>query len=303
MNLSEARGNADRKAQVCPFLGLRDDPATARSFPSSHNRCFHASPVLPVKLGFQRTYCLVLNHTSCEEYKREPDTPLPPNLRFGRGSGLSGKFDKTGVWILLLVCAVVVLIAWQLLSRGLLGLGTQGHSAGVTVPAFSTEVGFQTSSILPAQVQNTLTPTLLVTASPTFPIQTFAPTIVSPHALETPIGIEHKLVIHRVLAGESLMSIASQYWTTVEAIQAVNYYLPIPLRVDWLIIVPINQTDAHGLPAFDAYAVKADVLVEILAQQLSIDPASLKLYNGLGDGEILRSGEWVLVPHMGTATP
>jgi uncharacterized protein (DUF433 family) len=89
----------------------------------------------------------------------------------------------------------------------------------------------------------------------------------------------------------------------VEAIQAVNYYLPSPLRVDWLIIVPINQTDAHGLPAFEAYAVKVDVLVEMLAQQLSIDPASLKLYNGLGDGEILRSGEWVLVPHMGTATP
>jgi hypothetical protein len=42
---------------------------------------------------------------------------------------------------------------------------------------------------------------------------------------------------------------------------------------------------------------------EILAQQLSIDPTQLKLYNGLGDGEILSSGEWVLVPHMSTATP
>jgi hypothetical protein len=73
MNLSDGEENIDRKAQVCPFLGLKDDPATALSFPSSHNRCFHARPALPVKLEFQRAYCLEINHTSCEEYNRAPD--------------------------------------------------------------------------------------------------------------------------------------------------------------------------------------------------------------------------------------
>lgn len=303
MSLRESRENADRREQVCPFLGIGDDPATALSFPSSYNRCFHANPALPVKLEFQRSYCLNINYINCEEYNLKLDIPLPPDLRFKSGSVLSRKIGKGRVWILLLVVVVIVLIVWQVLSRGLLGLGTTGQSPRVTVPVFSTEVGFQTPSISTSQAQDTPSPTLIVTVTPTFLIQTFAPTVVLPHALETPIGVEHKLVIHRVLAGESTMSIASQYWTTVDAIQAVNYHLPSPLQINWLIIVPINQTDVQGLPAFDGYEVTTDVAVEILAQQFSIDPALLELYNGLGNGEILTSGEWVLVPHMSTATP
>ena len=303
MNVSDGKENTDRKVQVCPFLGLKDDPATALSFPSSHNRCFHARPAIPVKLEFQRTDCLSINHTNCEEYNRKPDTPLPPELRYVGGSGLRERFGKGGVWLLLVVFVIIVLIAWQFLSRGLMGFGNPGQSPEMTVPAFSTNVENQTPLILTVQLQDTPTPTLFITATPTFLIQTFAPTVVLPHALETPIGVEHKLVIHRVLAGESLVSIASQFWTTVEAIQAVNYSLPSPLRIDWLIIVPINQTEIQGLPVFEAYQVKTDIAVRILAQQLSVDPAILELYNGLGNDEYLSSGEWVLVPHMGTATP
>jgi hypothetical protein len=299
MKLSDGEEITDRKAQVCPFLGLKDDPATALSFPSSHNRCFHARPALPVKLEFQRAYCLEINHTSCEEYNRAPDKPLPSNLRYVSGSGLREKFGNAGVWLLLLVFIIIVLIAWQVLSRGLLGFGNPGQLGS----AFSTNVVYQTLPLVATQVLDTPTPTLFLTNTPTFPIQTFAPTVVSPHVLETPIGVQHKLVIHRVLAGESIMSIASKYWTTVEAIQAVNYSLPIPLRIGWLIIVPINQTNVQGLPTFDAFEVSTDVAVRTLAQQLSVDPALLELYNGLGNNEFMNSGDWVLVPHMSTATP
>ena len=303
MNASETIENADSKTQVCPFLGLGEDPATALSFPSSHNHCFHARPALPVKLEYQRTYCLDINHTSCEEFNRKPDTPLPRELRFVGGSWLRRRFGNAGIWILLLAFVVVALIAWQVLAQGLLGFGNTRQSQGVTEPAFSTGVGLPAPPVSPTQVQNTPTPSLLETSTPTFPIQTFAPTIISSHELETPIGVEYKLVIHRVLAGESLMSIASQYWTTVEAIQAVNYSLPSPLRIGWLIIIPINQTNIKGLPVFEAYEVKIDIAVRTLAQQLSIDPALFELYNGLGNNEFLSIGEWVLVPHMSTATP
>ncbi|MGB8214213.1 MAG: LysM domain-containing protein [Anaerolineales bacterium] len=154
----------------------------------------------------------------------------------------------------------------------------------------------------PTQVQNTPTPTFTLT-SPSIPTKVTTPTTESPHVLETPIGIVYKLVIHRVQPGESLESIASHYWTTVDAIAAINYHIPSPLLVNWLLIVPINQTDVQGLPVFEAYTVKTSVLVETLTQQLSIDPTMFKLYNGLNDGEILSAGEWVLVPHMATATP
>ena len=303
MNASEGEENADRKAQVCPFLGLGDDPETALSFPSSHNRCFHARPALPVKLEFQRNYCLAINHTSCQEFNREPDNPLPKEMRFIGGSGLRESFGRAGIWIILLVFVVVVLIIWQFLSHGFMGLGSSRQLPEATIPVISTSGEFQSTSISATLVQDTPTPTLLVTNTPTFPIQTFAPTTATSHALETPIGVEYKLVIHKVLAGESIMSIANQYWTTVDAIQAVNYNLPSPLRIGWLIIVPVNRTDIHGLPAFEAYEVKTDIAVRTLAQQLSIDPALLELYNGLGNNEFLSSGEWVLVPHMSTATP
>ena len=229
--------------------------------------------------------------------------PLPKEMRFIGRSGLRGIIGKAGTWIILLAFVVVVLIAWQVLSHGFIGLGSSRQLPEVTIPVISTSSEFQSTSISPTQAQDTSTPTLFVTNTPTFAIQTFVPTTATSHVLETPIGVEYKLVIHRVLAGESIMSIANQDWTTVDAIQAINYNLPSPLRIGWLIIVPINRTDIHGLPSFEAYEVKTNIAVRTLAQQLSIDPALLELYNGLGNNEFLSSGEWVLVPHMSTATP
>jgi len=123
------------------------------------------------------------------------------------------------------------------------------------------------------------------------------------HSLETPIGMEHPLIIHRVFSGESLTSIPAQFGTTIEAIQQVNFNLKFPLLVGSLIIIPVNQTDVSGFLAFEAFMVEKDIPVEDLAQQLMIDPALLKYYNDLQDGQVLISDEWVLVPHMGTATP
>jgi hypothetical protein len=300
MKLNDARGNSDSKAHVCPFLGLKDDPETALSFASSHNHCFHAKPVLPVRLDFQRTYCLKSNHTNCEEFNRKGNTPLLPKQKSSPFSGQRINISKTSVWILLLGSVAIVLIAWQVLGGGLLGSGTQENLPKATQPAFLTEVGLQTPTVSPTQIQNTPTATTPATALPT---QIATPTISSPHALETPIGVAHKLIIHRAEAGESLMSVASRYWTTVEAIQAINYYLPTPLQIGALIIVPVNQTDVTGLPAFDAFEVNADISVGLLAQQLSVDTASLELYNGFGNGESLYSGEWVIVPHISKATP
>ena len=295
---------AGRKAHICPFLGLKDDPLTALAFPSDGNHCFHARPVLPVQLECQKTFCLSINHPNCEEFIRPPDTPLPPGLRLERSHRSLRNFSTTSLLTLLLVLAAVGLIIWQVYSRGFLGNQNRGLVTGKTVPAFSTVAGLQTLPVSPMQAQSTPIPTLTMMASATpLPSPTSTPTIEPSHALETPIGIDRKLIIHRVLDGESLPFLASLYWTTIEAIQAVNYSLPSPVRVGWLLIIPTNQTDVSGLPAFEAYQVKADVAVETLAKQLSVDPALLKLHNGLHDGEILSAGEWLLVPHLGTAIP
>jgi len=149
-----------------------------------------------------------------------------------------------------------------------------------------------------------------VTSSPTATLRIKQPTwtpyltaVIAPHALETPIGIGHKFVIHRVHAGENLIALANQYLTSVAAIQAVNYNLPSPVMVDWLLVIPVRQTDVQGLPTFEPYEIEGYVVVEALAQQLSVDPEIFKSYNALGNSEVLSAGEWVLIPHLSAATP
>jgi hypothetical protein len=303
MKVSDASENGNRKNQVCPFLGLEDDSATALSYPSSHNFCFHKRKAVPVKSEYQRKYCLTINHVGCEEYNRKTNTFFPISPRINRLLGVRKIIGKARIWIILIFIVIVILITLLVVIGGLSVFGLPGNPMAQSIPVSLTGVLQQTPTDLPVQIQNTPSPTLLVMASPLLPIETFAPTIVSPHVLETPIGVEHQLVIHRAQAGESLMSIASRYWTTVDAIQAVNYYLPSPLRIDWLIIVPINQTDVQGMPVFEAYQVKTAISVRTLALQLPVDPAVLELYNGFGNSEFLSPGDWVLVPHMSTATP
>ncbi len=93
-----------------------------------------------------------------------------------------------------------------------------------------------------------------------------------------------------------------QYNTTVEAIRAVNYYLPSPLWVDWLVIIPVGITDTQGLPAFEAYMVTDQVTIEELAQKLSVSPEVLRYYNAVEGGYRLTPGEWLLIP-KNSATP
>ena len=118
-------------------------------------------------------------------------------------------------------------------------------------------------------------PTLMATDTPFVPIATFAPTQVVFHGLETPIGLEQNITIHKVQPGDSLVSIASHFWTTSEAILAINFQLQVPLQVDKLIVVPNNQTDVQGWPVFEAYNNPTDILLESLAQQLAVDPQLL----------------------------
>jgi LysM repeat protein len=304
MTINEIGESADRKGPMCPFLGLKDDSTTALSFPSSGNHCYHAKPVLSVRLDFQGTHCLSSNHTNCEEFIRKPDTPLLPSLRYERGSKRRLRSTKISLWFLLLFIPVAALIIWQVFSRGPSGSGSTNLSPVGTVSAPSTNDGLSTLPLLQTQILDTPTPTILIQT--TLPIKTATPTMVPLHALETPIALDAlgiKMVIHRVMEGESLPSIASYYWTTPEAIQAINYRLQFPLTIDWLVVIPINQTDVHTLPQFEAYIVRADVVMETIAQQLSIDPSVLKLYNGLKDGEVLSKGEWLLIPHVPISTP
>ncbi|HKZ44255.1 MAG TPA: LysM peptidoglycan-binding domain-containing protein [Anaerolineales bacterium] len=120
-----------------------------------------------------------------------------------------------------------------------------------------------------------------------------------PHGLDEPIGVTHRFVIHRIQEGESLGNLAAQYDTSLQAIQDVNYFLPDPVWIDWLVIIPVETTDVIGLPKFEAQiVVTGGVTIEEFAADQDLDPSTLKFYNGLPDAYLLSSGEWLLIPHI-----
>jgi LysM repeat protein len=120
------------------------------------------------------------------------------------------------------------------------------------------------------------------------------------HTLDMPIGSAHLFVIHRIVQGESLFTMATKYNTSTEAIKNVNYNMPDPVWVDWLVIIPVDTSDVSGLPTFEAYmVVEGGVSIKWLAEILKLDTTSLKFYNGLENDYLLSDGEWLLLPHTG----
>ncbi len=151
----------------------------------------------------------------------------------------------------------------------------------------------------------TKTPTATFTATPS---KTNTPTLtqtstftitatVSPHSLEIPIGRGQLFLIHRVVGGENLNTLAERYQTSLEAILAVNYSLDTPIWADTLVVIPLGVKNPEGLPIFEPYQVVDDqITAEALAQKLACDAALFKQYNLLADGEQLRRGDWFLIP-------
>lgn len=66
-----------------------------------------------------------------------------------------------------------------------------------------------------------------------------------------------------------------------------------------LVVVPVGKTDLAGLPVLEPVQVTDNqITVEALASALNADVTLLKYYNLCRDGEILRKGDWMLVPRQ-----
>jgi len=294
----------DNGSEVCPYLGLSDDPGTVFRYPSSINQCYRAKPATPVKLKYQGTCCLTTNHSECKVYQNDAGLPLPRELEYQPLKLAQSKRSKVYLWTILFAIVVIGLTIWGNLSNVPFLSAGREHPSGDSGFIALTEMVNLTPSVILTLIRGTSTATLLPRSpSPIRTIVTSTPTAMPFHALETPIGIDHQFIIHRILDGESLNLISGNYGTTPEALQLINYDLQIPLPINSLIIIPFHKTDVSGLPVFEAYMVKADIPVEDLAQRLMVDPAMLMYYNDLQSGQVLTVDEWVLIPHISKATP
>lgn len=287
--------------EICPYLGLKDDPETPISYPSVLNICFHSINKVTPNLRYQKEACLTKAYLTCQIYLAENEKKMPQSLQDLTGQKQRRKNTITRFALILLV---VFLISSVLIFRG----QWSSKIEGLLMPAWQKTQQVRTYQPLPTipatqfpeieitptsdQTKNAVeTPTQSATQSPTITV------VPSTLALDTPIGSWVQFIIHRTLPGESLEQFANQYNTTVDAIRSVNYNLPNVLYVDRLIIIPIDVQDAVDLPAFEAYQVEARGLsVEDLAEQIAVLPEDLVLYNNVPLEYIFNDGDWILVP-------
>jgi len=291
---------------MCPHIGLEDDPATSLGYPSAWNFCHHAKPIAVAHLDHQRAYCLTAKHTICPLFLKSENSPMPAELQAQDiKPGRSNRAPWRAIAALTVLIALVAVVAWQGIARGFFSLPLQQGKITST-PTLTTSPASPTGAIDSA----TLTSTPIGGGALTSPTQppTFTPTkIPSPTstaqpvmklALETPIGRDQEFMIHRVLEGESLDRLANKYGTTVAALQAVNYYLPSPLLINWTVVIPLGKIDVQGLPAFQPLMVTGGMTLEAYAQSITVDVSTLSYYNGILPSYQLSGGDWLLVPRQ-----
>jgi LysM repeat protein len=297
----------EQPQETCPYLGLRNDPATYSAYPSGLNTCFHVEPSAIPKLSHQESFCLQPRHVACPVFTAPDGQKMAKNLQF-QTEGLSSR-TKTLIRVGAVIGVIlVVLFVFLLRDLWLPNIGgiqnstetalTQASSVQETLDALSL-LGTRTTTSNP-EGEGSQFPPFITTRPTQMSTETPSPTatlFTQSLALETPIGREYRFVIHRIQSGESMLLYANWYGTSPDAIMAVNVNLTYPIQIDELIVIPVDLTDVTGLPAFEPYEVKGlEIGVEELADKLSVSVEALIRYNNLTSGYVIQPGEWVLVP-------
>jgi hypothetical protein len=292
------------KSDSCPHLGIREDPQTCLAYPAEWNLCHRARPVSTVSLEHQRVLCLSPVYMRCPVFLSERSAPLPRQFRGPRSAS-----RLKWVWLALSILLVGFGLwgAWRTQSgRALpllgvipLPLATAPGSIKFSAPALSAtplKLGVFTRTPFPMTFSppapnpgSSLTPTPLKTCG---------------YGLETRIELDGQtLTLHKVRRGESMDMLAANCETSLEAMQALNYFLPSPLWAELVIVIPVGGLDGNGAPILEPYLVpEPGSSVAELAAQFSIAPEDLANASAL-DANCETLSDWVLIPHQAHKTP
>ena len=293
---------------VCPYLGTREDKETSFAFPSMWNCCHLSRTVSPVSLELQRTQCLTANYARCPVFVGGEKVRLPADYRLKHSPEKGSR--RFGAFFLVLALLLGAAAAWMAFSGEDVSSTAAGLWSGMrtAVPALgglaSSTPGFTPAAATPSAIS----PPALIVIQPSetpYPSQTASP--VSTEAttslticgvsLDVPIASgNYQFVIHKVSEGESMDLLETRFETTTNAIQAANYFLPVPLWVDMVIVIPVGSADLANMPAFEPYYVAgASASLEALAKNLSVTADTLREYNGWNSDCQVYTG-WMLVP-------
>ncbi len=282
---------------TCPHLGFEVDPGTAMAIPAPENFCHRLSPPRCPIAQHQRMYCLSSNHITCPVFNQEPGSKAVPKNIFHTRKRTSPHIQARHILLALLLAGAGVLVA--LLYTGLIKLPSFSSRNPVATAVAYTPV---LEVLLP-----TLTPTpvftITVTRTPLPPTPTITP--VQPLLLETPVSpLGREFIVHRALPGESVIMLAEMYFTSPDAIRAVNYQMAVSLWEDMLVVVPYMHKNVSNIAPMTVYQVTEENLtMETLARQLYKDVNLLLETNQRPAGYTLQLGEYVLIPFPQALTP
>jgi hypothetical protein len=229
------------RQNVCPHLGLRDDPNTALRFPSEGNYCNHARPTAPVDRAYQSGYCLTGRHTACPVYQLRQRRPLPRAIAAPLPHNAPA---QRSLWVSF-VPLVVVILALLLRSLG----GAAALLRSIALPGFGEAALAQPStgqmnlfgSLLNVPPGDGEPFRLFGTASPT---PTDAPLPVTGGTCAAPEGWG----TYTVQPTDSLYRLSTLFGVTVDALQAANCLtLGASLRPGSLVYVP-TAPDPTAIP-------------------------------------------------------
>jgi hypothetical protein len=295
-----------KNEDICPYLGLSFDVQTAMENPSLQNYCHNVKPLSPPSLTHQREYCLNVTYSQCKLFSTGFKKPIPADL-----AARPGKSTKR-IPVVLLIFLLLVFLGVFLIASGLLPNwffpASSGKAINPTVEAVSAiqmpteeptvQILMEASEVPTQPGVEEPTPIVETEIQPTTgPTSISSFTEESPHLLLTPFGNERVFLLHRVTGGEDLTTIASKYQTSIEAIRAVNYRMPLELWVDTVIIIPVNQTDVAGVTPMTALEItESGKTIQNMADENGISPEFLGAVNARLTSYSFQTGEWVIIP-------
>lgn len=268
---------------VCPHLGLMQDEATHMNFPTVANHCLNCKRPASPNLEHQEEYCLTSRHEECVIYQADQKILMPEDIR-----AVSSGFNKLKIIPVLVI--FVLGGVYYFLPRPVLPIPAPTILV-VTSPSLAElNLPLPTSTSLPAAL-----PTNTLQIEP-------APAVTPQHIYEAtklPAGAASGFLVHIVLHGETLDTIAASYSTTVEAIMTVNYELNPPIWVDAPLVIPVGLQNPDESIAFEVYVVDGveTITSTALAEMLSVDAADLEKYNACGTNCQFNEGDVLLIPH------
>ena len=304
-SLSELR---DKTEEVCPYLGLYQDPETRYGYPALGNYCHRGKLAKSISFSHQEQVCLTAEYTHCPVYSSKGKKPFPAELH---GEGLPSLMRRGfSWWWLILVGVGVVVTVWGFWFSGKLPFFltttlTQEESAQSTESVVgikgTTSISAYQEDITPALPSATPSPS--ITPTPIIPFTSTSTPTASPTPgpeFGTPFGNQEIYVLINVSDGDSLGKFAYLYETSEDVIRAAN---DIPLgRGIWpgdLLVIPIGQSDPSQVNSFKPIYLDHKTSVYDLSARYAVTAEDIQFYNDVGVDEYIPAGRWLIVPVSG----